>query len=79
MDEGYAQLSDSQLVARLDAVLDALTDDRLRLPTDTGQLGLLSEALRVGARMVAWQRRLAAGVESSEAAWREHRTPPPRG
>ena len=74
MDEGYAQLSDSQLVARLDAVLDALTDDRLRLPTDTGQLGLLSEALRVGARMVAWQRRLAAGVESSEAAWREHRT-----
>ncbi len=71
---GFEQLTDGQLVATIDAVLDALTDDRLRLPSDADQLELLKASLRVDGRLRAWQARLAAGVEGAEAAWREHGT-----
>ncbi len=68
MERESGQFSDGQLLAALDAVLDALSDDRLRLPTDGEQLALLQENIRVGARLSAWQQRLAAQIESSEAA-----------
>lgn len=74
MGMGFEQLTDGQLVAVLDAVLDALTDDRLRLPTDAEQLALLQSCLRVDGRLRAWQQGLAARVEASGAAWHEHRT-----
>jgi len=74
METGYEQLSDGELLATLDAVLDALTDDRFRCPTDREQLDTLVASLRVDARLHAWQTSLAATVETSEAAWREHGT-----
>ncbi len=49
MDESFAELSDGQLLAVIGAALDALTDDRLRLPTDTEQLDQLKAALRLDA------------------------------
>jgi hypothetical protein len=74
MEREFGQFSDGQLLAAVDAVLDALSDDRLRLPTDGEQLALLQESIRVGARLSAWQQRLAAQIESSEAAWNERKT-----
>ena len=74
METRCEQLTDSQLLATLDAVLDALTDDRFRCPTDREQLDTLVASLRVDARLHAWQTGLAARVETSEAAWREHGT-----
>lgn len=71
MEERLEQFSDGQLVATLDAVLDALGDDRFRCPTDREQLDLLAASLRVGARLHAWQTGLAARVEASEVAVRE--------
>ena len=74
MDESFAELSDGQLLAVIGAALDALTDDRLRLPTDAEQLSQLRVALRLDARLQAWQQQLAARIEATEAAWREYRT-----
>ncbi len=74
MAEGFGGRTDSELLAVLDAVLDALGDDRPRLQTDREQLELLAASLRVDARLRAWQGRLAARVEASEAAWHEHGT-----
>ena len=74
MESGFEQLSDGQLLAVVDAALDALNDDRLRLPSDTEQLDLLLGSLRVGARLTAWQQRLAAAIEDADVAWRAHKT-----
>jgi hypothetical protein len=74
MDAGFEGFDDRQLVAVIDAALDALSDDRLRLAGDAEQLGLLLAGLRVGARLHAWQARLAGGIESGEVAWRQHQT-----
>lgn len=74
MESGFEQLGDGQVLAALNAALDALTDDRLRLPSDAEQLELLQECIRVGARLQVWQQRLAARVEGSQAAWNERRT-----
>ena len=74
METRCEQLTDGQLLATLDAVLDALTDDRFRCPTDREHLDTLVASLRVNARLHAWQTSLAARVEASEAAWREHGT-----
>ncbi|HNV10556.1 MAG TPA: hypothetical protein PKN27_04400, partial [Propionibacteriaceae bacterium] len=62
METRFEQLSDGQLLATLDAVLDALTDDRFRCPTDREQLDTLVASLRVDARLHAWQTGLAAKV-----------------
>lgn len=74
MDEALAQLDDGRLLAGIDAAVDVLTDDRLRLPTDRERLVLLLESVRVVSRLRVWQQRLAAQIEASEAAWREHGT-----
>jgi hypothetical protein len=74
MDAGFEGFDDRQLVAVIDAALDALSDDRLRLASDAEQLGLLLAGLRVGARLHAWQARLAGRIESGEVAWRQYQT-----
>lgn len=74
MDEVLAQLDDGRSLAEIDAAVDALTDDRLRLPTDGERLALLLASVRVVSRLQVWQQRLAAQIEASEAAWREHGT-----
>jgi len=74
MDESFTELTDGQLLATIGAALDALTDDRLRLPSDAEQLAHLKAALRLDARLQAWQQQLAARIEASEAAWHEYRT-----
>lgn len=74
MEAGFEELSDGQLVAVIDAALDALSDDRLRLPTDRELLDQLRAGLVVDARLRAWQQHLAARIEAAGAAWHEHRT-----
>jgi hypothetical protein len=74
MEREFGQCDDGQLLAIIDECLDALTDDRLRLPTDAQQLERLQDAIRLGARLQAWQQQLAAAVEKSEAAWNEYKT-----
>lgn len=74
MKEGFDELTDGQLLAIAGAALDALTDDRLRLPSDAEQLTLLKDALRLDARLQAWQQQLAARIEASDAAWHEYGT-----
>ncbi|PFG16235.1 HNH endonuclease [Propionicimonas paludicola] len=74
MDESFTELTDGQLFAVIGAALDALTDDRLRLPSDAEQLAQLLDALRLDARLQAWQQQLAARIEATEAACREYCT-----
>ena len=74
MEAAFEQYTDGQLLATIGAALDALTDDRLRLASDAEQLELLKAALRLDARLQAWQQRLAARIEATEAAWTAHRT-----
>lgn len=74
MDEELTQFDDGRLLVGIDAAVDALTDDRLRLPTDGERLVLLLASVRVVSRLQVWQQRLAAQIEATEAAWREHGT-----
>ena len=74
MSTAFGQLSGGQLVGVLDAVLDALVAERPGVATDREQLDLLLASLRVGARLHAWQARLAATIDKGDVAWREHRT-----
>lgn len=74
MGTGLDQLSEAQVLAGIDAAMDVLIGGRVRLATDAEQLALLKGSLRVEARLKAWQQQLAANIEASEAAWREHRT-----
>jgi hypothetical protein len=74
METGFGQCDDGQLLAIIDTCLDALTDDRLRLPTDTQQLELLHDGIRLAARLQTWAQQQAAAVEKSEAAWNQHKT-----
>jgi hypothetical protein len=74
MEASFEGRTDGELLAAIGLVLDALTDDRLRLSTDREQLDLLETSVRVSARLHAWQAMLAAQVESAGAAWHEHGT-----
>ncbi len=67
-------LSGSELLAVMDAALDALDDGRLASESDADLLSLLVAGLRVGARMHAWQATLTARLEAREVASREHGT-----
>ncbi len=71
---GFGQLADADLLSVLDCVMDALTDGRMRQPTDREQLDLLQRSLRIDARLHAWQAQLAARAERTEAAWHDHGT-----
>jgi hypothetical protein len=68
MERQFGQCDDGQLLAIIDTCLDALTDHRLRLPTDTQQLELLHDGVRLGGRLQAWAQQQAAAIEESEAA-----------
>jgi len=74
MQRTFEGLADRQILASISDALDALFDDRLRLPSDAEQLVLLQEAVRLGGRLEVWQERLAARIEKSEAAWNERKT-----
>ncbi|MCA0293690.1 MAG: hypothetical protein LCH96_00005, partial [Actinobacteria bacterium] len=74
MEELFEGRGDGELVAVLDAALDRLTDDRLRVPTDAELLALLGAAVRVEGRVRVWAELLAARVEQEKVAWRAHRT-----
>jgi hypothetical protein len=71
MEREFEGLTDRQILALIGRGLDALTDDRLRLPGDAEQLALLQDGIRLGARVQAWQQQLAASVDASSAAWTE--------
>jgi len=74
MEGVFEQLTDCEILAIIGRGLDALFDDRLSLPSDGEQLGLLQEAVRLSGRLQVWQERLAARLERSEAAWNERKT-----
>lgn len=70
----FEQHSDRHLVAAIDALLDQLLDDRLRLDSDPERLQVLADGLRVQARFEAWQRRYTAAIDAYEVAARTHGT-----
>ncbi|MBN9106417.1 MAG: DUF222 domain-containing protein, partial [Propionibacteriaceae bacterium] len=74
MEQEFRQCDDGQLLATMNTCLDALTDDRLRLPTDAEQLVLLQDVIRLSGRLQAFEQQLAARIEKSQAAWNERRT-----
>lgn len=74
MEAGFERYTDGELLAVIGAALDALCDGCVRLPSDRERLDLLQRALRLDARLQAWQQQLAAGIETDQVAWREHRT-----
>ncbi len=74
MEQEFGQRGGGELLAMMNACLDALADDRVRLLTDAEQLALLQDSIRLGARLQALQQRLAARVEKSEAVWNERKT-----
>ncbi|MCW3157561.1 HNH endonuclease signature motif containing protein [Micropruina sonneratiae] len=74
MKNSFGHHSDQDLVAVLDGVLDALTDERLRLESPQQRLGLAVAAVRVASRVDAWVQQVLAGVEADEVAVRVHGT-----
>lgn len=74
MENSFGHHSDHDLVAVLEGVLDALTDDRLRLESPQQRLGLAVAAVRVASRVSVWVQGLMAGVEADELAVRVHGT-----
>ncbi|MGC3993051.1 MAG: DUF222 domain-containing protein [Propionicimonas sp.] len=74
MEAGFGQCTDGELLAVIGAALDALNDERLRLPTGREQLELLEASVRLDARLRAWQAGVAARVEAGEVAWEEYGT-----
>ena len=74
MEQDFGQCSDGELVAVIDAALSALTDDRVRLDEPRQRLGLVADAVRLDARLKAWQSVLAAEVDTAELALQQHGT-----
>ena len=74
MELEFEQCTDGELVAVIDAALTALGADRVRLADGRSRLGLLAEAVRLDARLSAWQAALAAEIERTEVAVQEHGT-----
>ena len=74
MGTGLAGLTGSELLAVMDAALDALGDGRLALESDADLLRLLVAGLRVEARLHAWQTQLTARLDAREVASRAHGT-----
>ncbi|MBN9104696.1 MAG: DUF222 domain-containing protein, partial [Propionibacteriaceae bacterium] len=74
MEREFEQLTDREILASISSALDALTDDRLRLPTDAEQLSLLQDVIRLGGRLQAFEQQLAARIEASQTVWNERRT-----
>ncbi|MBN9106325.1 MAG: DUF222 domain-containing protein [Propionibacteriaceae bacterium] len=74
MEREFEQLTDREILASIDSALDALTDDRLRLPTDAEQLSLLRDVIRLSGRLHGFEQQLAARIEKSQTVWNERRT-----
>ena len=63
-----------QVLADLDAALDALHHTSHRLATDRERLDALHAATRAEARLHAWRAGLAAALDADDGAWRAHGT-----
>ena len=63
-----------QVLADLDAALDALHHTTHRLATDRERLDALHAATRAEARLHAWRAGLAAAIDTDDGAWRAHGT-----
>ena len=74
MEGRFEGLRVGQMLAVIDAALDALGGDRLRLADDAERLEVLRAAVRVEARLHAWVASLAAGLEADQVVWRAHGT-----
>lgn len=74
MEQDFGQCSDDELIAVIDAALSALADDRVRLAGPVERLRLVSDAMRLDARLHAWRSALAAQVESDQVAVLQHGT-----
>lgn len=74
MEHQFDELDDGQLLAVINAALDVLTSDRLRLPSDRERMDTLSTAVKISSRLDAYQSRLAARMDADEAVWHEHGT-----
>ena len=74
MDGGFSNSTDREVLAVIEDAVDALTDDRLRLPTNLESRQLLLDAVQVAGRLQTWLQQLAGRIDTTEAAWREHKT-----
>ncbi len=74
MENSFEHHDDHDLVVTLDRVLDALTDDRLRLAGPADRLKLALAAVRVASRVSVWAQELVAGIDSDEVAVQVHGT-----
>lgn len=74
MGNRYEQHNDTDLVGMLNAVLDALTDDRPRSSAPAERLRLAIEAVRVASRAQTWLQQLVAGIDADEVAAIQHGT-----
>ena len=75
MEDRFDHHSDTDLVAVIGAVLDALTDDRLRLPTDEQRLDLSIAALQILSRVTAWTQTVLASIDADEVSVHATGTP----
>ena len=74
MELDFGRLSDGELVAVIDAAVSALNDGRIRLDAPAQRLQLLTDAVRLDARLSAWRAALASEIERGEIAAQEHGT-----
>lgn len=63
-----------QVLAELDAILDALHQPGTTAASDSERLAALRAATRAEARLHAWRAGLAAGIDGDDGAWRAHGT-----
>ncbi len=68
------ELDASNLLALIGHALDELAEPRHLLEPERDQLNVLLEAVRIDARLDAWQRQWAARLDAGEVAWNEHGT-----
>ncbi len=72
--EQYSDLTDSQLVAVIDAALDALTTRGPDLSNDRAQLAVFAAAIRTQGRLQTFIHTRAAQLDTDEVAQRAHGT-----
>ena len=74
MENLFEHHSDRDLVGVLERVLDALTEERLRLDAPEQRLQVALAVVRVASRAQVWAQQLIAGIEADEVAVQVHGT-----
>ena len=74
MENLFEHHSDRDLVGVLERVLDALTEERLRLDAPEQRLQVALAVVRVASRAQVWAQQLIAGIEADEVAVQAHGT-----